>query len=201
VERTFDAVVAAEATLEKASAGVAKAQEAHVNAIARAAAAGTAAPRSKVPAARQAVADAADELEAQRAALAQMHDDLPKWDREVAAADVEVEAAISKMFIPIVEKMIERGEKIAADLFPIRDALAMLWGEQSPVGHGAALAFEDARKPLAPTIEMVSEFLRNSQAIERVQPDPWSTCRARLRSDAFAALPELDTLLSNKPSE
>jgi hypothetical protein len=154
-----------------------------------------------VPAARQAVIDCEDELEAQKSALAQMRDDLPNWSREVAAADVEVEAAISTIFAPLAEKLIERGEQIAAELAPIRDALATLWGEPSPIGHDKALAFERGRKPLAPTMDIVAEFLRTSQATEPVQPDPWSTCRARLRLDAFAALPELDILLSDKPSK
>ena len=202
VERTFQAVIAAEAALEKATAGVAKAQEAHVAAIAHAASAGTATPRSKVPAARQAAADAADELEAQKAALTQMRNDLPNWGREVAAADVQAEAAISAIFAPLAENLIERGEKILAKLTPIRNALATLRGEASPLGHDAALAFEDARKPLVFTMEMVSAFLTNSRAIERVQLDLWAEARALLRTDAYSPLPEgLGILFSDKPNE
>jgi hypothetical protein len=97
-----------------------------------------------VRAARQAVVDAEDELEAQRAALAQMRADLPNWQTEIVAADTEVEAAISAILAPLAEKLIARGREIASQLSPIREALAALWGEPSPANHDEALAHEQA---------------------------------------------------------
>jgi hypothetical protein len=121
--------------------------------------------------------------------------------KEVANADCEVEKAISEIFAPMVGKLIERGEQIALQIAPIRQVLKMLWGEPSPSGHNEALAFEQARRPLAESLEAVADFLRSSAAIDRVEPDPWIEARKRLREDAHAELPELDALLSGKPAE
>jgi hypothetical protein len=200
-ERTRSSVAAAEAELEKALAGVGKAQEAHIAALAHAAASGTSAPASKVRAARQLVIDCEDEVSAQRAALAQMRADLPNWDKEVALADTDVEAAISAILAPMAEKLIERGREIAAQFAPIRSALNALWFDPSPANHDEALAFEQSRKPLVETKEAVAEFLRTTTRINRVEPDAWIEARSRLRADAYSELPELDTLLSGEPAE
>jgi hypothetical protein len=144
-----------------------------------------------VPAARRAITDAGDELESQRTALARMRDDMSNWTKEVSLADTEVEAAISAILAPIAEKLIARGREIASQLGPIREARFVLWGEPGPAGHDAALAFEQARKPLAETKEVVAEFLRELSHVVRANPDPWSAARAQLRLDAFAELPEL----------
>jgi hypothetical protein len=193
IERTRAAMYAAEKALEKVRAGVTKAQESHAAALARAAAAGASPPRSKVPAARQALVDAEDELTAQKAALAKLEKELPVWEKDAVHAEAAVEAAISAVFVPLVTKLIARGEELCGDLAPVRNALAALLFEQRPTQYDAAAAYDQGRRPLAETKKAVAEFLSASNSIERASL--WVEARKTLRQDPNAALAEFDELL------
>jgi hypothetical protein len=199
VERTFDAVVAAEAEHENALAGVARSQAAHVAAIAHAAASGAEPPApSEIRRARRAVIDAEDQTESLKAALALMRADLQNWAKEVSLAETEVESAISAVLSQIAVRLIERGEQIASQLEPIRSLLNALWSEPSPPNHDQVLAHEQARKPLEAALESAAQFLRSSTAIG-TRHELWANLRAQLRIDAYSELPEqLAELLSGE---
>jgi hypothetical protein len=196
IERLWAEMREGEAQIERLRKTARKAEATHIDAIAKAAALEKAAPASGVPAARQAVTVAEDHLAALRAARQKIEADMPLFEKDAINADIEIDWLISLILVPLAERLIARGQQIAAQLAPLRNSLAALWVEASrPQAWEAAAAFDAGRKPLAQTRESIEAFLRETHVVERSVPDPWLAARERLRADPNAALTEFDELL------
>jgi hypothetical protein len=195
--RLSDDAREAEQQIEKLQKAVRKAEAAHIDAIAKAAALEKAAPTSGVPRARQAVTVAEDHLAALRAASKKVEADVPELQKEVVACDAEVERLISEILKPIAEQIIERGRQIAEQLLPIKSTLSALWCQSDrPTQWDAGAAFDIGHAPLKETRAAAADFLRSTNAFERAVPEPFLIARAKLRADPQAELPpELTALL------
>jgi hypothetical protein len=196
IARTRASMYAAGAAVEKAQEGVGKSQRDYATALAASAAAsGAPPPSSGVRKARQAVTDAEDHRDALKAALAKLEEDLPFVVADLRNAEIAVDQAISMILAEPAQQLIKRGEEIASQLGPIRQALAALWAEHSPGEHHAALAHQSGRRPLEETKEAASSFLQSTSAVERGR-DLWAAARQILRENPHADLPaELTALL------
>ena len=173
IERLQDQVWAGTDSIEKAEKNVEKAKQNHIDALAESAASGTAAPMaSAVATARKGVVEVQEAVDANRAALAKLKRDLPVWDSNARAAEIEVETKISAILVPVSASLVECGEQIASQLAPIREALAALWGEPSPANHDAALAFEEGRRPLKDAMAAVADFLKSTHIVRL--PPGWA---------------------------
>jgi hypothetical protein len=187
----------AEQEIERLQKRVSEAQEAHIAGLADAATSGKAAPVSGVAKARAAVVVAEDHREALRAARKKLEADMPEVEKDVVAADTEVERLISEILAPVAEQMIQRGREIAAMLAPIRSTLTALWAEETPAAWDAAASHDKGRQPLKEVKQAAADWLRESSAFSRAVPDPWLNARLALKQDAQAELPldELSSLL------
>jgi hypothetical protein len=196
VQRLWDEMREAEETIERLQKGVQKAEAAHIDAIAEAAALDKAGPASGVPAARQAVTIAEDQLAALREARKKIERELPEWENGVSAADAEIDRLISEILKPIAQALIERGRKLAEQLAPIKRSLSALWSESDrPTQWDAQIAFETGRAPLKATRAQAADFLKSISIHQRAVPDPWQTARETLRHNARASIDELTSLL------
>jgi hypothetical protein len=186
----------AEETIEKLQKRVSEAQDAHIAGLADAAASGKPAPASRVAKARAAVVEAEDHREALRAARKKLEADMPEVEKDIVAADTEVERLISEILAPVAEQMIERGREIAATLAPIRSSLTALWAEETPAACDAAFSHAKGRQPLKEAKQAAADWLRESSAFSRAVPDPWLNARLAVKQDTQAELPlELSSLL------
>ena len=191
IERARKAVSAAEAKVKAAEKGVQEAQQAHAYAIADAATADGPLPASGVRAARQAVVDAADEVEAAQGALAQLKATLPDFEAELREADIAVEAEISKIFAEAVRKLMDQAAEIARELLPLRRALIAFVMNDSPPRVSDRLAFDRGRQPLREAQNSVDAFFQAYDSIEDLQIDVWAVARKQLRADPHAPLPDV----------
>jgi hypothetical protein len=195
VDRVQREVWAGASRIEAAEKAVEDAREAHVEAIAGAAASDHAMPASKVGAAQRAVAKAREEVDANRQALARLRDGLGFLEGDLRAADTAVEAAISAVLAPIGERVTLRARDLLAQLAPFKAAAVALWvADPQPTEIDASIAHEVSRRPLQPARKAAQEFLNSLAEIDRT-PNVWAIARERLRKDADAALPELDALV------
>ncbi len=185
IERTRSSVIAAEKAVKTAEEGVPLAAAAYAQALADAAADETAPPKSGVAAARLAVVDAQDEVEALKGALAQLKADLPGLQESALAEEVEVDSAISAVLLVPARALYERTSTLELELEPLRQALATLLKDRMPEA-GDALAHQRGRAPLNEVYAGIMKF----GAWRAGGPDLWTVARQRLRENAFAALPD-----------
>jgi hypothetical protein len=187
IDRARGGVRAAEAAAKEAEKAVTKAHQTHAEAIA-AAAADDAAPRaSGVRAARQAQVDAEDEVEAAKAALAQLKADLPAWAKTVANAEAKIEETISAILEPYARQVLDRARELERQMAPVRKALEDLCDDSN----------EPSRKPLANVRAEAGRFLLPVRPIADLHaPNVFRALRDRLRSEPYYALPDVAALLS-----
>ncbi len=197
IERTRDAVRVAKKTVLAAEDDIFKAQEIYATALADAAASEAAVPTGGVQAARQAVVDAQDQLEALQSALAQLRADLPAWENAVRQAEIVLDQAISSILVPSVQQLLDRAALVRDELRPIRRALLALVNEQPPNGFDHS-TFESGKKPLGEIRQAVLSFLSTMWKDDDEADNPWRAARERLRADPFAPLPGVVSL---KPNE
>ena len=187
IDRARGGVRAAEAAAKEAEKAVTKARETHAEAIAAAAANDAAPPASGVRAARQAQVDAEDEVEAAKAALAQLKADLPAWEKAAVDAEVEVQKAISEILEPCARQLVHRARQLEQQMAPIRQALEDLCADST----------EPSRKPLANVRAEAAGFLQPVRKITDLHaPNLFRALRERLRADPNAELPDFVALLS-----
>ena len=192
IERTRDAVRAAKKTALAAEENITKAAEDYATALANAAAAETAVPTGGVQAARQAVVDAQDQLDALQAALAQLRADLPGWENAVRQAEIAVESAISAILLPSVYQLLDRASEVRDQLRPLRKALLAFINEPPPNGFDHS-SFDRGQKPLGEVRQAVMSFLSTMWKDDERQAcdNPWRSIRELLRADPYAMLPDL----------
>jgi hypothetical protein len=121
---------------------------------------------------------------------------LPEHADAVTQAEVEVDRLISELLKSPIERLIERGREIAAQLAPVRAALRAFWAESTPTAFAEALPYEASRRPLKETRQQLADFLRDISAFSKAEQDVFQLARDRLRQNARAAWPdELTSLL------
>ena len=191
IERTRSSVAAADKAVTVAEKGVEEARAAHAQALADAAAGDAAPPISGMRAARQAVVDAQDEVEAAKGALAQLKGTLPDFEAELREADIAVEAEISKILAVAVQELMDQAAEIARELLPLRRALLAFVMNDSPPRVSDRLAFDRGRQPLREAQAAVDAFFQAYDSIEDSQIDVWAFARKQLRADPHAPLPDV----------
>jgi chromosome segregation ATPase len=187
IEKTRGSVRAAERAVTTAQEGVGKAREAHAQALADSASSDTAPPASGMRAARQAVEDAQDEVEAAKGALAQLKQELPLWEGAAREADIAVEAAISAVLAVQVQPVLDRANGLLRELIPLRKTLFALLNDL-PSAAGDVSAFERGRKPLAEMRAAVANLYTAAYFVDTSPVDTWTSARAALRADPNAVL-------------
>ena len=105
---------------------------AHAQALADAAAGDAAPPISGMRAARQAVVDAQDEVEAAKGALAQLKGTLPDYEAELREAEIAVEAAISAILAEASKKADRESHLDCARTLAAAQSAARVRYERSP---------------------------------------------------------------------
>jgi len=183
IDRARSLVRAAESAVEEAEKGVTTAREAHAAAIADASANDTAPPASGMRMARLAKVEAEDEVEAAKAALAQLKADLPAVEANARAAAVAIDAAISLILAPYARQLLAKAIALKSQYSPV---IAELWAifQDTPAGKPFDQHF-DAQKGQAPLAEIRKEieiFFETFAKFDRTGVnDPWKSARERLR--------------------
>jgi hypothetical protein len=101
---------------------ITKAQNEYVAAVAQSAASGSPTPDSGVPAAMAAVAFQQDRVSTFRQARNKIESELPEWQAEAVAADVEVERLISVIIGDHIQVLVVEASELARRLAPYRSA-------------------------------------------------------------------------------
>lgn len=175
--------------------GVDQAQHAYAGAVAKAAVDGKKPPASGVKAARQALLDAQDELDAQKAALKQLEADLPTWEHEARERTIAVESAISAILASELQVITKRAEAILTKFWPLRAALQnALQASSSEHRSGVedSLAFQRGRQQFRQAALTAHNAIlkpltaRNAEA----SPESWGVLRELLRRSPYAELPD-----------
>jgi hypothetical protein len=186
-ERLFARQIEAQAAIEPAEKAVKKAQAAYVDAVAQAAASGSPEPVSGVAEALAALAFKQDQVHTLRAARKVIEEELPGWEEEAAAADVAVEACISRIIADHVEVLLKEAEELARRLQPYRAALLTFARdhEERPSEWHLQTGYRKSREPLNDLAERIWSFLRG----KATAPSPcWKTLRENLRQNPNAPL-------------
>ena len=178
IERTRTAMHAQKKLVLAAEENIAKAQEDYACALANAATSDTAAPTGGVQAARQAVLEANDKMEALKSALTQFRADLPAYESVVRQANMAVEQAISAILLPCVLRLLDMASRVRDQMRPLRKALILFITEPSGSGHSTEIRQEIAT--------FLSTIWRDD---DEACDNPWSI-RARLRADPYTPLPD-----------
>lgn len=189
VDRLRAAILEAKKTLAAREADVSKAAEADAEAMALAATNDEAAPVSRVRAARQAVVDARDQMDAATAALKQLRLDLPDWEAASRESAIAVEVALSGIIAPHARRLLDRANELKRELAPIRHSLLILFHASAESRSSDLLAFERGRKPLADLLDAICR-IDMWDGSGKEQGGVWQEARARLRADPCAALPD-----------
>lgn len=182
IDRARISVRTAENLLKVAEEAVGKAREAHAQALADAATTDTVPPTSPVQAARRAVIDAQDGVEAAKGAFTQLKEDLPGCQQVAREAEIAVETAISEVLVPHVRSLLDRATEIALELMPFKQTLFSVFaGGSTPEGF---VLQGDA--PLAAVRAEAGRLLGTISTNDRRLADPLAVCRARLRVDPYS---------------
>jgi hypothetical protein len=187
IERLRARQIEAEAAIEPAEKAVKKAQAAYVEAVAQAASSGSPEPVSGVAEAMAALAFKTDQVHTLRAARKVVEEEIPGWEELVEAADVAVEACISRIIADHVEILIKEASALARRLAPYRAALQAFVVDHgnSPTQWHLLDAFRKSREPLDEAANQVWAFMRG----EASAPSPcWKAIRERLRENPNAPL-------------
>jgi hypothetical protein len=163
----------------------------HAEAIARAAAAGSAAPTtSAVRATRNRHQDMVDQAEALAAALDKLKAELPELKRAEVLASRDVEVAVCAVFEAPAREMLDRALALRRELDPLVSTLAALFA--SDIGqHAGEFGRMDVR---GDALDQISKALAPLFGAPNVPRDgePWRSARARLLESPDAPLDELD---------
>jgi hypothetical protein len=190
IERLQKQVWAGDDAIAAAQKAVEKAQKDHVDAIAAAAALDAPTPASTVPAARKAVVEVQEQVEAARAALTKLQAGLADWEREASEASTAVEAAISAILAPHVIELVKAARKIADQLTPIKVMMTALLHDQQdsppPAQQREYFAFEKGRQPLEEAEAIVRGFFQDTRQWNMPAANPWNAAREKLRLDPLA---------------
>ena len=163
--------------------------------MAKAAVDGKKPPASGVKAARQALLDAQDEFEAQKAALAHLEEDLPTWEHEARERSIGVESVISAILARELQAIAKRADEILAPFWPLRAALngaLQASSREHSSGVEDSLAFQRGRQQFCEAALTANNAIlkpltsRNGES----SPDYWGAARERLRADPYAPLPD-----------
>jgi len=177
-------VFAAKRKLDAAKTAASSAVEDHAARIAEAAASGSPVPPATMRAARDAEQDAADEVQAMEAAVVRLKAHLPGLQESARDAEVEVDSAISAVFLVPARALFDRACALERELEPLRQALATLLKDRMPEA-GDALAHQRGRAPLNPVYSEIMKF----GGWRAGGPDLFAVARAALRSNPDAELP------------
>jgi ABC-type transporter Mla subunit MlaD len=191
IQQTREKVRASETAIVAGEEGIKKAQEEFARGLADAAAADAPTPPSTVRAARQAVADAQDELEAVKGALERLNAGLPDLEHTARQAEIAVQRAISTILAQRAEELLDQAKEVMQQLMPIRDALVKLAARTRQFSDPADyFRDKDEKRPLDQIISEIRLFLAAPNDAECLQQaDPWELARQELRNDPEAELP------------
>lgn len=177
---TSTAKFAARRAAEKAKAEIDVAVAGHAEAIARAAAAGSAAPTSSgVRAARNREIDMLDQADALAAALEKLKTDLPELKRAEMLASAEVERCVVALFDQSAQNMLAKALALRAELDPLVGMLSSLFASgvgkvETEYGVPADVrsdALQDVHKKMMPL------FARPDTPLDG---EPWASARRSL---------------------
>lgn len=188
IERVQANVRQGEHRIRAAEKALEEAQEAHAGALAAAAADDTPHPTNGVREARQAIADAQDDVEATKTALAQLKAELVDWERAAREADIELETAVTAVLEPQMRQLLDQAWELRNKLAPIRRSLFALFNDRPEMAKND-LGFEKGQQQLDAIREEVSKFFGSfGSDIDEKTAEPWRAARERLRADPYAAL-------------
>lgn len=176
---------AAKKAAEAAKAEIDIALTAHADAIARAAAAGSAAPTtSGVRVMRDRQQDMLDQADALAAALEKLRGDLPELRRAEVLAARDVEACVCELFADPAEKLLAEALALRARLDPLVSALASLF--VSDIGqHDGEFGRMDVR---GDALDQINKAMMPLFAKLDTPGEPWRTMRAALIENPDADL-------------
>ena len=188
--RLFSDQVEAESKIEALQKGVKKAEQAHIQAVADAAVAGSPPPVSGVAEAQASLAFAQDRVHVLRGARKTIEEDLPGYEEDAAAADVEVEACISEVISDFVQVLILEATELSRRLAPYRAALLSFTRDftDRPTEWHKQAGFDKARAPLDEAAEDAFAFFRDLREAKLPAINPWKSIRQRLRENPDGAV-------------
>jgi uncharacterized protein YhaN len=188
IDKTRAAQHASDRAIEAARKGIAESSEEYGLALAEASAAAAdddvAPPTNKARLARAALADAEDESSALNAALAKLRRDTPAWERHVAEADAEVEAAISAILSRHAQKLLDQLAELIQQTQPLRESVLGLLEAHADRAVGFA-----GQQPLSEQLAQARLLAMCYGHTELIAAEvPWTAIRARLRAEPFAVI-------------
>jgi hypothetical protein len=188
--RLFSEQVEAESKIEALQKAVKKAEQAHIQAVADAAVAGSPPPVSGLPEALASLAFAQDRVHTLRAARKVIEEEIPGWEEDAAAADTEVERLISQVIADYVEVLVLEATELAKRLQPYRAALMAFARDHSdrPTEWHKQTAFDKARSPLDEAANDVWLFFRGVREADPPPVNPWKSVREGLRQNPNGAV-------------
>jgi len=188
--RLFSDQVEAESKIEALQKGVKKAEQAHIQAVADAAVAGSPPPVSGVAEAQASLAFAQDRVHTLRAARKVIEEELPGWEDEAAAADVEVDRLISEVIADYIDVLVLEATELAKRLQPYKSALRAFAADFSdrPRAWHLQAGFDKARAPLDEAANEVWTFFRDLREAKLPAINPWRSIREKLRENPDGAV-------------
>jgi hypothetical protein len=188
--RLFNEQVEAEGKIASLEKAVKKAEQAHVQAVADAAVAGTPAPASGVQEALASVAFTRDRVHTLRAARQTIEAEIPDWEAAAMEADTEVERLISDVISDYVQILVLEATELARRLKPYRAALMSFVRDHTdrPTEWNRQAGFDKARSPLDEAADDVWQFFRDLREAELPAINPWKSVRESLRENPDGAV-------------
>jgi chromosome segregation ATPase len=207
VQKLFSEMVAAENQIPAAEKAVAKAENEYIAAVAESAASGLPEPVNGKAEAEARLVLTKDRVNVLREARRRLESEIPDWQQDADACDVECERLISLIISDHLRILIAEAEELARRLAPYRSALMAFVRDHGdrPSQWDKQSAWDKSREPLNESAALVWAFFRELR--EATAPSPcWKTIRARLREDPNAAIlrplvAEFDGLLAKDPDE
>jgi hypothetical protein len=187
VQKLFSEMLAAQNQLPVLEKAVAKAERAHIDAVAESAVAGSPAPASTVAEAQAAVVFARDRVNSLRSARQTVEAEISEYETDAVAADTEVEACISRIIADHVEILIKEASELARRLAPYKAALLAFVRDHSnsPTEWHLLDGFRKSREPLDDLADRALLVLNGPATAPSVC---WKEIRASLRENPNAAV-------------
>jgi hypothetical protein len=131
-----------------------------------------------------------DRVNVLRSARKTVEAELPEWQADAVAADVEVERLISQIIADYVQVLVSEASELARRLGPYRAALMEFVKEHgdSPRAWDAQDSFRKSRAPLNETADQAWAFFRELRECDAAPINPWRSARERLRENPNASL-------------
>jgi hypothetical protein len=182
IERVGGLVAKAEAELKEANSAVVTALDQAARALAESlTSGGGSSPALAVRQARAVEQEAADEVEAARAARKRLQADLTEAEAELRQAEKAVDVAVAATLEPVAREMFAEALRRRAEWQETLFALDML---RPQLGPGHDLGREIAR------LTYIDRFAAEDRALALKVRAAWTPALAALRSDPEAQLPE-----------